>query len=320
MKSAQKTKPFTLITGASAGLGRALAIECAKQDRSLILVALPETGLSDLARDIRKKFRVQAIPIETDLCQDEALHDTAMSVSRQYHINCLINNVGMGCTFCFHEISEKFIQQIIDLNIRTTSVMTYYLLPNLMKNKQAHIINISSLLSQYPVAYKTVYPASKAFIYSFSLGLREELKNSPVKVSVALPGGMLTNKDVSLRMHRQNWLAQAAILGAEEVAQTILDQAFKGKKVIIPGLINKFFWGLMKVIPCRFGIPLLSDIYRKEIRNPEERADTLPATESNQDPDLIIGKKSPIGFLHPSDRSYHPLSREPAVEEHHETV
>jgi short-subunit dehydrogenase len=189
-----------------------------------------------------------------------------------------------------------------------------------MKNNRAHIINISSLLSQYPVAYKTVYPASKAFIYSFSLGLREELKNSPVKVSVALPGGMLTNKDVSLRLQRENWIAQAAILSPEEVAQTILDQAFRGKKVIIPGLINKFFWGLMKVIPCRLGIPLLSDIYRKEISNPEEHADTFPATEINLDPDLVVGKKSPIGFLHPSDRSNHPLAREPAVEEHHETV
>jgi short-subunit dehydrogenase len=181
-------------------------------------------------------------------------------------INCLINNVGIGGTMHFTKTPAEFLHRIINLNIRITSMLTYHLLSHLQAHRKSHIINISSIISQYPAAFKTIYPASKSFIYSFSLGLREELRNSPVCVSVALPGPMDTNPDVHKRlMEKQGKIAKASTLTPARVAGKIMEQALQNKGLIIPGALNKLCWYLMKIIPLELGVPYLSKIISREI-------------------------------------------------------
>ncbi|NND31470.1 MAG: SDR family NAD(P)-dependent oxidoreductase [Saprospiraceae bacterium] len=265
MQHAPKQYVYTLITGASSGLGKALAFECASRNMNLILVALPHDGLSEVQQELLEKFSVKIRIYEIDLADTLLFHDFIDTV--QYlQIDCIINNVGVGGTLKFKDALEDDINKIIDLNVRTTSLVTYHILPELIRQREAHIINIGSLLAGYPVAYKTVYPASKSFVYSFSLGLQEELKGTSVYVSVALPGPMKTNPEVSCRlMKKQGRLAKAAVLSPQDVAKIIMDESFRYRSLIIPGWVNKLYWFVMKIVPLRFGVPFLSDIYRKEL-------------------------------------------------------
>lgn len=255
--------PYTLITGASSGLGRALAFECASRGMNLILVSLPEDNLDNVVCDVAKKYPVKTQCFELDLTNYVDFR-YLVDALKGFNINWLINNVGKGGTVSFEDVSDHYIEEIIDLNIRNTCLLTFHLLPELLTHKRAHILNISSLLSLYPTAYKTIYPASKAFIHSFSLGLRQELRNTNTFVSVALPGPMDTNHDVHKRLQGEKYFAKIAVLSPSKVAKILIDEATLNKGLIIPGTINKFYWLLMQITPYRFGIPYLSKIYFKE--------------------------------------------------------
>lgn len=265
MSNASETHTYTLITGASTGLGKALASECAARKMNLILIALPDDGLEEVAREITERFSVKVRMYELDLTNNGDFSHLIETL-KYLSINCLINNVGIGGTMHFSKTPAEFLHRIINLNIRITSMLTYHLLSQLQAHRKSHIINISSIISQYPAAFKTLYPASKSFIYSFSLGLREELRNSPVCVSVALPGPMDTNPDVHKRlMEKQGKFAKASMLTPASVARKIMEQALQNKGLIIPGALNKLCWYLMKIIPWELGVPYLSKIISREI-------------------------------------------------------
>ena len=274
MQSPHTRYTYTLITGASSGLGRALAFECASRDMNLILVALPDDGLNEVQQELNIRFSVKTRIYELDLTNSVLFADFVDSV--QYlRINCIINNVGIGGTRMFADSTEEDINKIIDLNVRATSLLTYHLLPELLRHRESHLINIGSLLAGYPVAFKTIYPASKSFVYSFSLGLREELNNSSVRVSLALPGPMNTNPEVQCRlMGKQGRLAKAAILHPARVAKIIVEESYQGRALIIPGQVNKFYWFFMKIIPFWLGIPFLSRIYRQELPSLSQKVST----------------------------------------------
>src|SRR5690606_15313804 len=112
-----------------------------------------------------------------------------------FNIDMLINNAGLGGDLPFLEASPDYIEDIILLNTYALAMLTRLLLTNLINQKRAYILNIASLAAFSPMPYKTVYPASKAFVYSFSRGLDAELRGTGVTVSVAHPGGMRTNAE-----------------------------------------------------------------------------------------------------------------------------
>ena len=113
--------------------------------------------------------------------------------------------------------------------------------------------------------YKTIYPASKVFVSSFSRGLNAELKNSNVPVSVAYPGGMPTNQEIIERISRYNKFIQSTFLSPEKTAKICLEETFAGKTVIIPGTVNKLNRLLMKVIPENIRLNLFEKNLKKEM-------------------------------------------------------
>src|SRR5215469_16589720 len=119
-------KKFTLITGASEGLGKAFAIECAARQMDLILVSLPNSGLDKLSNFIRRNFKVTVIPFEKDLSQSSACYDLFLEIEQlQLSVNVLINNAGVGSTILFDEGSPEFYEKQIRLNVLATTVITH---------------------------------------------------------------------------------------------------------------------------------------------------------------------------------------------------
>jgi uncharacterized protein len=256
---------YTLITGASMGLGKELAIECARRGRNLILVALPGRNLEILCGEIEKKFGIQAVSRECDLTNEQALHDMAQEIISKYSINQLINNAGVGGTARFEEITPEYLDRIIHLNIRATTMLTHMLLPELKSHPKALIMNISSVAAFGPLPFKTIYPASKAFIYSFSRSLNTELRHTGVRVVVVTPGPIVTNPDVAMRIIRQGALGRIGLLTAGEITRLALDGAEKGKEVIVPGFMNGLNRLLARWTPESWRLSLMDRVFQKEL-------------------------------------------------------
>ena len=256
---------YTIITGASQGLGKELAIECAKQGRNLILVSLQNEGLLRLQKKLIFEYSVQVEIYETNLTIKENVIELTNWVNSNFKIDTLINNAGIGGSMSFFKASETYIENIIALNVNALVLLTKKLLKNLNQNAQAHILNIASMASFSPMPFKTVYPASKAFVSSFSRGLNSELKNTNISISVAYPGGMATNPEVSKRINEHSKIIRNTTVSVEKVAQICIKLMIKRKTLIIPGFINKLSWFVFKICPERLLLKLFRNGVQKEI-------------------------------------------------------
>ncbi|MCK9204726.1 MAG: SDR family NAD(P)-dependent oxidoreductase [Bacteroidales bacterium] len=258
-------RKYALVTGASRGIGKAMAHELALRKINLLLVSLKGEGLDDFCEEIRDEYGVDAQYFETDFYQFESVYDVAHWAITNYNPYILINNAGIGGTKAFESVPPEYIDAIIQVNIRATSLLTRLLLPELKKQKKAYILNVASMAAFSPFAFKTVYPASKAFVYSFSEGLREELKGTNVFISVILPGPVKTNADVTARIEKQGILGRVGLLSPQELAGIAIRKLLNQECFILPGILNKINWILMTVIPNTWKLTVLSRVVRKEI-------------------------------------------------------
>jgi short-subunit dehydrogenase len=257
---------YTFITGASMGLGRELAIESARRGRNLVLVALPGRNLRQLCEELERRYGILAISWECDLTDKQALDRLIKDVLSKYSIDQLINNAGIGGSNRFEAATPEYLDRIIHLNIRATTMLTRMLLPELKSHTRSQIINIASVAAFGPLPFKTIYPASKAFIYSFSRSLDSELKGTGVSVTVVTPGPIVTNPDVSMRIITQGAMARIGLLTAGKIARMALDGAERGKKVVVPGLMSRINRFLLRWFPESWRMALMSRVIRKELR------------------------------------------------------
>jgi len=239
---------YALITGASAGIGKCIAHECAGRGMNLFLVALPGSGLVELASELRSAFPVQVESLECDLTTFDA-HSTVYSYAktRGLVINTLINNAGIGVNGRFESMSPEDIDRMIMLNMRATTLLTSVFIHDLIRQKRSYILNVASMASFNPLPGKSIYAASKAYVMFFSKALRTELKNSPVSVTSVFPFGVPTNDLVKERIARSGFLAKKTVMSATDVARISVNGMLKGRNTIIPGKFGMtiFYSGLL---------------------------------------------------------------------------
>jgi|GEM_PF-34066 len=245
-----KNNQYCLITGASEGFGKALALECASRNMNLVLVSLPGPELHHLGDFIKRNFDINVVIIEKDLSIEENCHAVFQQVNAlELSVNMLINNAGLGGTLLFGEGNLSFFQKQVRLNVMATTMLTRLFLEMLKKNGPASILNVGSLCSFFYLPKKGVYGATKSFLYFFSKSLRMELENDNINVSIICPGAMNTNISVTLLAKTSSWLSRLAVMNPEDVATIAINGLLKGKEVIIPGRINNLFMILDKFLP-----------------------------------------------------------------------
>lgn len=252
-------KEYALITGSSRGLGKAFAIQLAqKKGINIILVSLPGEGLAATAEKI-KNFGVDVVFYETDLTKKKNIVEFAKWANENFNINILINNAGNGGDCRFLKADVDYIDNIIQINIRATALITRLILPNLLKREKAFLLNISSMAALSPIAYKTVYPASKAFVQSFTRGLQREFSETNVCFSVVNPGPMFSEEEAC------EPLEKFMALPFEQVAKLTLKAMFQGKQIIKLNFAQRFAWFLMKTVPVSQKNRILSNIFKKRL-------------------------------------------------------
>jgi uncharacterized protein len=259
-------KQYALVTGASSGIGRAIAHELASRKVDLILVALPQTGLRDVSNHIAQEYDVDVKYCELDLTQEgSASHLYKWCSHLNVKINTLINNAGLGTQGSFENTTAADLETMLKLNNQALVMLTYYFLPDLKVNQPSNILNVGSLASFVSIPGKAVYSASKSFIYSFSLSLRIELKRHKISVSCLCPGGTITSDRVLKNIDKMRFAGRAMLQQPGEVAQEAVKQMYQGKKLIIPGWHNKFLYQLWALMPQRIlDLILIIIFFKKE--------------------------------------------------------
>lgn len=258
-----KEENYTLITGASLGIGKAFAMACAAKGMNLILVALPDNLLDKVKAEILSLYNVKVHLFNVDLTEVNAIPKLfSFCKESRFSIQMLINNAGIGTGGRFEKIDLEKQLQIINLNNNVLVRMCHYFLPLLKKQKCAYILNMSSMEANLPLPYKAVYTGSKNFVYAFSLALREELKSGPVKVSVVCPGPVLTNPEGLRRMEAHGSRAKLVVLMPDEVAKIALEALSNGKTIVIPGKFNWLLVKISRMLPTALKMRLLERLFR----------------------------------------------------------
>ena len=161
-----EVKRSALVTGASRGLGKSIALELARRGVPTILVATNER-VREVCEEIVTTYHVSSECYITDLTKRKNVLSMVEAINCQFEVFMLVNNAGVGGTKRIEDADVAYLENIINLNVRCTALLTQALLPNLKRQPKSYILNISSMAALTPVGYKTVYPASKSFVYSF---------------------------------------------------------------------------------------------------------------------------------------------------------
>ena len=240
---------FTLVTGASTGIGRELAKLCAADKRNVVLVARSEDKLEALAETLRSDHGVDVEVLVRDLQDPEAAEKTHLEVrSRGLEIDTLINNAGFGYLGPFHEAEPSNQLDMIHLNVTALTHLTRLFLPELVARKRGQILNIASTASFQPGPFMAVYYATKAYVLSFSEALSEELRGTGVTVTALCPGVT----DTGFQARAQSADSRLIRLGMQDarfVAEVGYRAMVRGKAVAIPGLANRFLALVVRLSP-----------------------------------------------------------------------
>lgn len=241
---------YTLITGASQGIGRAIAEECARRGRNLILIALPGEAVDGLQEWLMKRYAVQVYRHETDLTLANAsqqLYDWC--VSEYLTIDTLINNAGIGQQGAFEALLVPHKVSLMQLNMLVPVSLVHLFLPMLRQHPVSHILNVGSVASFSPIPYKSLYSASKAFILTLSRALRYELRDTPVKVSCLCPGPTLTNGQTRRNARSLGRTGTLLEMQPDEVAHYAVAGMLAGREIIVPGWKHKLVEVFARYLP-----------------------------------------------------------------------
>lgn len=254
---------YSLITGASSGIGKAVAEELARRHRNLLLIALPDTGLDGLCKNLSLKFNIISRYFEIDLREhDASVRILSFVQLENLRINMLVNNIGIGHAGKIGDFTVEELNEMIMLNIYTTTQLTNLFLHELMSYPESYILNMGSFGAYVPTPFKSVYMASKAYIYYFSCGLSSELENSSVKVSVAMPGSVPSNKKMIERIRGDGIISRCMVLSPDEVAKYVVPRLFLGEKVIIPGWVTRTVYLLGLILPYGIVLHFMKNIFQ----------------------------------------------------------
>ncbi|HTE76009.1 MAG TPA: SDR family oxidoreductase [Xanthobacteraceae bacterium] len=241
-------KPVVLITGASSGIGAALARVFAAHGHELVLVARRQDRLNALADEIAAAGRSRPTVLAADLERRDAASAIAAELSsRGLEPSVVVNNAGFGLSGAAAAVSRDEQLAMIDVNVRALTELSLMFVDSLARHRGG-ILNVASVAAFLPGPGMAVYYASKAYVLSLSEALHRELSNRGVRVTVLCPGPVPTEFQARSGM-QLNAAARALELSAERVAQIGYDAFMRGKRVVVAGINNRIAVSLMRLVP-----------------------------------------------------------------------
>lgn len=237
------------ISGASSGIGEALAEEFAKHKFRLVLTARKKEKLLQIKNNLERKYQIPVLLFVGDLSKENEREMLCEKLKeKNIHADIAVNNAGAGLSGAFSEQPKEKIEEMIRLNMESLTMMTQFFLQDMKKRKHGKIINIASTGAYHPGPYTAVYYATKAYVLSFTEAVAMEAKKNHIQVTAVCPGAVKTN--FARRAGRKdNALADTP----EKIAKQIYKKAvLKHKRTILIGLQYRIWVKIPRKIAAFF--------------------------------------------------------------------
>jgi len=243
-----------IITGASSGIGKALAIAFASRGANLVLAARQYVTLCEITASLEKAHGIKALAVQADVSKEEDCKTmVAQAVQTFGRVDILVNNAGISMRALFKDLDLSVLKNLMDVNFWGTVYCTKYALDEILKTKGS-IIGISSIAGYRGLPGRTGYSASKFAMNGFMESLRTELLPTGVHVMVACPGFTASNIRVAAlasdgSSHGETSMEEEKMMTAEEVAETILAGISSRKRTLVMTAQGKLTVWLNKLLP-----------------------------------------------------------------------
>ena len=254
---------YALITGASKGIGKAIATELASRKINVLLIARDEQLLAALAQTLQQQYQIEAHYLALDLSLPGAVETIYNWVeTNRFQVHILVNNAGYGLSGPFTDYSAEEHKAMMQVNMTVPVALTATLLPMLKTNQPAYVLNIVSSAAYQSVPGLTTYAASKSFMLSFSRGLRYELRNTGISVTAVSPGSTDTGFATRAKVGAKGLKAAEKVnMQPEAVAAIAVKAMFARKTEVITGFINQLGAFLVWLFPKRIAEKTAASIY-----------------------------------------------------------
>ncbi len=260
MNSSENARKATIVTGASEGIGAELARVFAEKGHEVVLVARRGDYLERLSREIAATGAPKPLVVTLDLCESGAA-DALESALREANltVEILVNNAGFGLIGSTMALDPAQQLGMVDLNVRALTQLTLRFQKEIAAARGG-ILNVASIASFMPGPNFAIYYATKAYVRSFSEALAQELAPLGVKVSCLCPGPVETGFQARAGFGFTGAMSsmKPALVPASEVARQGYEGLVTGRRVVVPGAMNKIMLALIRLTPRAVLMPLLA--------------------------------------------------------------
>jgi short-subunit dehydrogenase len=260
--------PKAIITGASAGIGAALARRLARERYDLVLVARRDERLRVLAGELEKAHGIKVEVVKLDVTDPAA---GKILVEKAGDADLLVNNAGYGNYSPAVDIPVDVATGMVRVNCEALTGILLAFLPRMVARKSGTILNLASIAAFQPIPYLATYAASKAYVLSLSVGIDAEVKRHGVRVLAICPGPVPTEFQ-GIAGTPPDHAAAFLKVTAEQVAEDALWMIRKGKRVFVPNIFLRTAMLLEKFLPRDFVVWMAGRSISKEMRAAEAAA------------------------------------------------
>ena len=256
-----------LITGASSGIGEAIARQVAGRGHGVTLVARREERLRSLAGELSDRFGVRAEAIGVDLGDDTARAELPRRVDELgLKVEILVNNAGFGGGEDFVRTDRERLMSMVELNCLALLDLQAVYLPRMVERGRGAVINIASTSAFQPLPGSATYAATKAFVLSLSEAVHEELKGTGVTLTAVCPGPVKTEfMDAAGLGGAEEQLPGVFWMSAESIAKAAVEAVDDGKRAITPELLNRAGALTGQHAPRMLALPIAKRIWRRAL-------------------------------------------------------
>jgi short-subunit dehydrogenase len=253
-------RPTALVTGASSGIGRELAVLLARDGHDLVLVARDAARLEALARELFEAHGAKSVVLARDLSAPDGPGEVLAEIRRAgIELDVLVNNAGIGVWGFFAETDLARELEMVRVNVIAVTALAKGVLPGMLARGSGRILNVASTAAFQPGPLMAVYYGTKAYVLSFSEAVANETAGTGVTVTALCPGPTITEFQKKAGMEQTRLFRSRLVQDARTAAKAGYEGMKRGRRVVVPGLANKLLAQGVRFAPRR----LLTAVIRR---------------------------------------------------------